>query len=291
MRASGTSAQRSKGAFGPGIGIAGAVADGTSAASSGKNRNFIEPLARGLSILQAFTPRDRWLGNQEIAARVHLPNATVNRLMKTLTKLGYLSISPRRRQYRLAAPVLGLGYAAGANNRVRLLMRSHMQQLSDQFNVFTLLGERHRLDIVLLDVCHSSSSILTLRLDQGSRVPMAETALGWALMSALPATEKAYLFTHMKEKYQDRWPVVEQRINRAFSQIEVNGYCVSLGAWRSEISTAAIPLLSADHSSVVVLGCAAPAPYLPINRMKQEIGPALLALTKQMRAELPSNGS
>ncbi len=132
MRASGTSAQRSKGAFGPGIGIAGAVADGTSAASSGKNRNFIEPLARGLSILQAFTPRDRWLGNQEIAARVHLPNATVNRLMKTLTKLGYLSISPQRRQYRLAAPVLGLGYAAGANNRVRLLMRSHMQQLSDQ---------------------------------------------------------------------------------------------------------------------------------------------------------------
>jgi DNA-binding IclR family transcriptional regulator len=291
MRASGTGARRSKGAFGFNAGNAGVCTEGTRAANGGKNRNFIEPLARGLSILQAFTPQDRWLGNQEIAARVNLPNATVNRLMNTLTKLGYLSISPRRRQYRLAAPVLGLGYAAGANNRVRLLMRSHMQQMADQLNVFTLLGERHRLDIVLLDVCHSSSSILTLRLDQGSRVPMAETALGWALMSALPPTEKAYLFTHMKEKYLDRWPAVENRIKRAFSQIEANGYCVSLGAWRSEISTAAIPLLSADQSSVVVLGCAAPAPYLPINRMKQEIGPALLALTKQMRTELPSSGS
>ena len=99
MRASGNAAHRSKGVFGHGIGIAGASTDGVSATNSGKNRNFIEPLARGLSILQAFTPQDRWLGNQEIAARVHLPNATVNRLMKTLTKLGefqFLHISVLR---------------------------------------------------------------------------------------------------------------------------------------------------------------------------------------------------
>src|ERR1700685_2756530 len=102
MRASGNTAPRSKGGVGQGIWRARASTAGEGTTNSGKNRNVIEPLARGLSILQAFTPQDRWLGNQEIAARVHLPNATVNRLMKTLTKLGYLSISPRRRQYRLA---------------------------------------------------------------------------------------------------------------------------------------------------------------------------------------------
>ena len=52
-----------------------------------ENRTVIEPLARGLSILHAFT-EDRWLGNKEIARRAQLPNATANRLIKTLTELG-----------------------------------------------------------------------------------------------------------------------------------------------------------------------------------------------------------
>lgn len=62
-----------------------------------RDRNFIEPLARGLSILQAFTSEDNWLGNFEIASRVGLPNATVNRLLKTLAGLGYLAYSPQLR--------------------------------------------------------------------------------------------------------------------------------------------------------------------------------------------------
>ena len=251
-----------------------------------RDRNFIEPLARGLLILQAFTPNDRWLGNLEVAGRVNLPNATVNRLLKSLTRLGYLSFSPQFRQYQLAAPVLALGYAAIANSNVRQLMRWHMQQLADHLTVFVTLGQRDRLDIVLLEVCHSNSSLVTLRLEQGVRVPIAETAMGWALMAALPDEEREYLLTHIKRKYGDHWADVDSKIHRAFAQIRRTGYCASVGAWRSEITTVAAPLIPADRSTALVLGCANAGPYLPMTRIAQGIGPALVALSKQMSTEL-----
>jgi DNA-binding IclR family transcriptional regulator len=256
-----------------------------------RDRSFIEPLARGLSVLQAFTAQDTWLGNLEIAARVSLPNATVNRMMKSLTALGYLTFSRERRQYRLAAPVLALGYAAVANSSIRQVMRAHMQDLADRFNVFVMLGERDRLDIVLLEVCHSNSSILTLRLEQGARVPIGETAVGWALMAALPESEQDYLLTHMCRRYGDRWPTVERNIRRALAQAKRFGYCASLGAWRQEITTVALPLVLADRSSALVLACASAAPYLPSARIAQEIGPTLVSLAKRMSKELAGQES
>jgi len=254
-----------------------------------RHRNFIEPLARGLSVLQAFTPVNGWLGNQEVAARVNLPTATVNRLLKSLYRLGYLSFSPQRRQYRLAPTVLNLGYAAVANSNVRQHLRSHMQRLADELNVFVTLGQRDRLDIVLLDICHSNSSLLSLRLEPGARVPISQTAMGWALMAALPEEEQEYLFSHIERKDRAHWPAVERDIARAFAQIRRSGYCSSLGAWRSEITTVSVPFVPVDRSSPLVLGCSGVSPYLPASRIAQQVGPALVALAKQLSQDVPGS--
>ena len=239
-------------------------------------------------MLQAFTSQDHWLGNLEVAARVNLPNATVNRLLKSLTRLGYLSYSPQLRQYQLAAPVLSLGYAAVASGTVRNLLRWRMQALADNCNAFVMLGQRDRLDIVLLEICHSNSSLVTLRLEQGARIPIAETAMGWALIAALPEEEREYLLTHIRRKYGDRWAFVEHKIERAFAQVKRNGYCVSLGAWRSEVTTAAVPLVPANRSAALVVGCASASLYMPSTRITKEIGPTLVSAARQMSEELPN---
>lgn len=289
MNAAGQNALRPPGRGSPRPADASAAShdpDGGRRAAS-RDRNFIEPLARGLAVLEAFTPNDCWLGNLEIAARVKMPNATVNRLLKSLTRLGYLSFSPQLRQYRLAPSVLSLGYAAVANSNMRRLLRWHMQELADRLNVFVTFGQRDRLDIVLLDVCHSNSSLVTLRLEEGMRLPIAETAMGWALMAALPEEERVYLITHIKRRYGAGWGAVERRIARAFAQIRRSGYCTSLGVWRAEITTVAVPLVPVDRSAALVLGCASAAPYLPTGRIGQEIGPALVALARHLSQELP----
>ncbi len=75
------------------------VEQGLAEATSGKDRQFVTALARGLDILRAFHAGEGMLGNQEIAHRTGLPKPTVARLTHTLTELGYLNYIRRFRKY------------------------------------------------------------------------------------------------------------------------------------------------------------------------------------------------
>src|SRR2546423_10223353 len=76
------------------------------------DRKFVTALGRGLEVLRCFGPRDRWLANQEIAARTGLARPTVSRLVYTLTELGFLRHAHARRKYALGSAAVSLGYSA-----------------------------------------------------------------------------------------------------------------------------------------------------------------------------------
>src|SRR3989442_11389862 len=80
--------------------------------ASAPDRKFVTALGRGLNVLRCFGPRDRWLANQEIAARTGLAKPTVSRLVYTLTQLGFLRHSHSPRQYALGSAAVSLGYSA-----------------------------------------------------------------------------------------------------------------------------------------------------------------------------------
>ncbi len=99
--------------------------------ASGKDRQFVTALARGLEILRCFNPGERFLGVSELSRRTGLPKPTVSRLAGTLTKLGYLSFSGHYGQYQLAPGVLSLGYAFLSNVDIRQIARPMMQVLAE----------------------------------------------------------------------------------------------------------------------------------------------------------------
>src|SRR2546426_6313843 len=76
------------------------------------DRKFVTALGRGLDVLRCFGPRDRWLANQEIAARTGLARPTVSRLVYTLTQLGFLPPAHSPRKYALCSSAGSLGDSA-----------------------------------------------------------------------------------------------------------------------------------------------------------------------------------
>src|SRR5437763_15600497 len=76
------------------------------------DRKFITALGRGLEVLRCFGPRDRWLANQDIAARTGLAKPTVSRLVYTPTRLGILRDSPSQPMYTLGTAAVSLDYSA-----------------------------------------------------------------------------------------------------------------------------------------------------------------------------------
>ena len=123
---------------------------------------MVVPLARSLAILTAFSPHEPWLGNQEIVIETGIPAPTVSRMARSLVTLGYLHYSPQRRKYRLAAPVLSLGYAAIAHSNVQLLARLEMQAFANANETYVMLGTRDRLDVIVLETCASKQASIDL---------------------------------------------------------------------------------------------------------------------------------
>src|SRR5580698_7568256 len=154
-----------------------------------EDRHFVEALARGLELLACFRQKDGLLGNQELARRCGLPKSTVSRLTYTLTKLGYLTHVEEAGKYALGTSTLALASAMLGRLDIRKLARPLMQELAEFSRCLVSLCSRDRLSMVYVDVARSSAAV-TLSLDTGARIQIANSASGRAYLSAIPDEER-----------------------------------------------------------------------------------------------------
>jgi DNA-binding IclR family transcriptional regulator len=248
-------------------------------------RKFIVSLARGLEVLRTFTPGEGLLGNQEIAARTGLPKATVTRLTYTLTQLDYLTHLERLQKYQLAPGALAIGYSALANMRIRQIARPHMQALANYSGASVALGSRGRLNLLYVEHCRAKSAVM-LRLDLGSRIPIATTAMGRAMLAALPEKERDWLLRHIARREGRRWPKVRLGIERARKEFANRGFTLSVGEWQTDVTAVGVPLIPADGSGIFAFNCGAPSFHFSRNRLVSDIGPRLVNMVRNIEAEL-----
>jgi DNA-binding IclR family transcriptional regulator len=248
------------------------------------DRGLIVPIERGLAVLDAFRAGDSWLGNLEISERTSIPKATVTRLTSTLTACGCLRRSPTLRKFRLASGVLGLGYAAIVDTDVVTIAMPLMQQLADENGVFVCLASRDGLDMVLLENCHSASTLVTLSVQVGKRLPLAATCIGQALLAALPGNERKYLLERVLRPYdKNHRLLLRERVDDSVHQVEEKGYCVSIGVWNPEVSAIAAPLLIPNRPAMAI-ACVGPKTQVTKAKLAQQIGPKLAEMVSVLQA-------
>jgi DNA-binding IclR family transcriptional regulator len=251
----------------------------------GHDRQFVAALARGLEILRVFRPGDGPLGNQDIAQRTGLPKPTVSRLTYTLMKLGHLVYLERLGKYQIGPAVLALGHLALGNLRVRQVARPHLQALADHSNFSVALGSRDRLSMIYLEACRATDTMM-LRLDIGTRIPLATTAMGRAFIAGLSERERHYLFDHMSRRYQSRWTTLKRGIERAIREVEDRGFCTSFGDWQSDIYAVGAPLWLPDGGGLMALNCGGERFLATRARLEDDFGPRLVSIAATIRESL-----
>jgi DNA-binding IclR family transcriptional regulator len=245
------------------------------------DRNFAAALGRGLMTLEVFADDAVWLSSSEVAARVRLPKPTTSRLLQALTALGYLHYSTGRRQYRLGPAVLALGFAARDMFSGADVVRPYLKMLADKYNVHASLAGRDRLDAIQLEGCHSTKTLMTLNTQVGTRIPLAGTATGHALLAALPEQERRYLIEHLRHRHSKHWAKISAKIDEGMRQYRERGYTWSVASWRTDINGVAVPLVLPGGSPVLVIACGAPARHLPRRKM-DEIGRHLTRIAREI---------
>ena len=251
-----------------------------------KDRRFVTALARGLDVLRCYEQGDISLGNLEIAQRTGLPKPTISRLTYTLTQLGYLIYSNKHGTYQLGPGVLSLGYTMLSSLDIRERAKPFLQELSDKVDATVALGARDRMEMVYLEVCRGPGEV-TLRIDIGDRIPLASTAMGRALLSALPDSERDFLMEHVRKRTEDaaEFSRIAKGVEQAVVDVAERGFCMSVGDWRKDVNAVGVPLVAHDRN-VYGLICGGPSFKLPREMLETECGPQLVEVARKITATI-----
>ncbi|WP_137390902.1 IclR family transcriptional regulator [Rhodoligotrophos defluvii] len=242
-------------------------------------------LARGLDVLRAFRAGDGALGNQDIVLRTGLPKATVSRITLTLSSLGYLAYDEELGRYSLGPATVSLGYTALKGSAVVHMARPLMQRLADRTGAAVALGTRDELEMLYLANCRSDS-LVTLRLNPGSRIPVWQTAMGQAYLMGLDEAECEAVLSRLAAARPGEEGAMRRAMEACAAFYRANGFCVSEGLWHSYVNAAGVPFRPADGSPVVAITCGGVSELLSGRALREEIGPALVRLAAELEARL-----
>lgn len=249
------------------------------------DRKFVVALARGLEVLRAFRPSDGLLGNQEIAERTGLARPTVTRITYTLCRLGYLVKLPRLGKYRLSPTAITIGYSALSGFGLRRIARPFMEEVVRELSAPVALGVIDRNEVLYVDLARGASTF-TIQLEVGSRLPVATTAMGRALLAVMPAAERERTIAALAPLHARNWPPVEAELYRSIADFQRLRYTASTAAWRPDIHAVAVPLVARDGSGAFAFNCGGPPHQFTPEFMRDAVAPAMLRMVAAIEGAL-----
>ena len=198
-------------------------------------------LERGLAILRAFRPGITTLSNAELAQRTGLARPTVSRLTRTLVDGGFLEFDFASAAYRLGPPFLSFGQSVRQGSVVLQAALPLMRELADLLRINVGLAVADGADMIYLESVRKSRLGLFRHVVPGSRLPIAETALGRAWLAGLAPDARQASLAALSTRYGERWPAWLREIERALAHVARYGYCAA--TYQAGMVSIATPLV------------------------------------------------
>jgi DNA-binding IclR family transcriptional regulator len=249
------------------------------------SRDTVSALDRGLALMQCFSDERRLLGPTDLARLTGIPRPSVTRLAATLVAHRWLQSEPGGERFMLGAGVVALAQVFLSGLDVRAAARPLMQAQADRFGGSVYLALRDGLDMVLIEACRARSTMLQARLDVGSRVPLANSALGRATLGASSPAARAQLIDSLRLARGSEWTALEPGLQAALADFARHGWCLSAGEFHREINSVSVAL-HGPRGELMAFNCGGPAYDFGADRLRQDVAPALLAMADRVAADI-----
>lgn len=143
----------------------------------------VSVLDRITAVFEAFEPGDEGLGVSELARRAHLAKSTVSRIAADLVEQRFLE--RRGDKLYLGVRLYELGQNVDEPRRLRRLALPVMAELRDLTGHTVTLALVGDTDVLYIAVAPGRAPAVSLG-GVGTRVPVADSALGRAVRAAVP---------------------------------------------------------------------------------------------------------
>ncbi|HEV2647009.1 MAG TPA: IclR family transcriptional regulator C-terminal domain-containing protein [Acidobacteriaceae bacterium] len=247
--------------------------------------NFMTSLARGLLVIQSFSPQQPQMTISQLATKTGLSRAAVRRCLYTLSKLGFAGIEEGSR-YALRPRMLTLSNTYSASNSLATAAQPILERMSsalhESFSVATLDGD----DIVYI-ARSTVSRVMSDDLHIGSRLPAYCTSMGRVLLAYLPPDQlEQYLARVVLTPHTPRTVSSVDKLRLALRNVRRNGYALVDQEYEIGLRSLAVPVYSPTGRVVSTINLSGSAPRMHSLDMQTRFLPHLRNAATELGAFL-----
>jgi len=243
------------------------------AIADARGTDYVEALARGLKVLQAFDHVNTRLSLSEIARAVDLPRATVRRNLFTLGALGF--VARDQKLFWLTPNVLKFATAYLTSNGLSQILQNSCEQVAGQLDQGCSAAVLKDSEVVFIARA-KQERILSVGLEVGYRLPCYCTSVGRIIMSGLDDDDLDPMLQGLNLVARSNMTLTDpDRIKAAVLAARVQDYCIVDQEAESGYRSIAVPVRRCDGKIVAALNIGAHAESVSIGRMIDEFLPVM----------------
>ncbi len=216
------------------------------------DRQFLQSLSRGLTVLEGFTPDRPRLTLTEMAQVSGLNLAFLQRCTHTLVLLGYLR-KDNRKQYSLGPRVLSLGYSCLQGSELRRLAESQLRTLSQRIGCTVNLGVLDGSAVLVL-YRHELQRFFKFDVQPGTKLPCYCTAMGKLLLAALDQLSLESILAGIKLQRLTASTITRRSdLLKELAKVRKQGFAESDREATPALYSIAMPLLNYEGQAVAAI--------------------------------------
>jgi len=212
---------------------------------SRKQKHFVQSLARGLSVLRAFSAERPNLTLTQLTELTGLNVVTAQRYTDTLTELGFLKRN-RHREFFLGPEVLSLGFAFVNGSHLRKIAEEYINEFSDRVKRTVNMAMLDGNEIIFL-YRKEVHRFLSYDLHAGSKLPSHCTGSGKVLLAALDDDSLRERLRDMELYRVTAYTIVDaEQLWDDLMLTRKRGYSIVKREWIVDLYSIGVPIINQE---------------------------------------------
>lgn len=260
------------------------LADWTAASKQELGAEFVESLARGLTVLTAFGEGRAELPLTAVAEATGLARATARRALITLDHLGY--VTARERTFRLTPQVLALGYPPLSRTTLSEIAVPHLaalvQRVHESASLAVLDG-----DAIQYTARIATGRIMSVNITIGTRFPAYAASMGRVLLADLPAEERSARLARTEMRALTPHTLTRpSELAAELERVAREGYALVDEELEEGLRSIAVPVRDRAGRAVAAVNVAMHSSRRTVEQCLAEVLPELRATAARIEADL-----
>jgi len=244
----------------------------------------VQSLARGLSVIRAFSATAPRLTLSDVARATGLTRAAARRFLITLVDLGYVRSDGRL--FALTPRVLELGYAYLSSLSLPEVADPHLERLAAEVRESASVAVLDQEDVVYVARV-ATTRIMRVTISIGTRFPAFCTSMGRVLLAALPPEAlEAYLERADLRGLTARTLTQRSDLRRELEEVRKRGWAMVDQELEEGLRSLAAPIRDRSGATVAAVNVSTHASRTTLRQLSHDLLPPLLATAAKIEADL-----